>query len=260
MDRNSEVRLHIQLADTLRERIVSKHYPVGSQLPSEAELGEEFGVGRNVVRAALDVLRAEGLVQTTQGSGSFVADRTAAPMTWRGSYAFTRSARTAGGPDLAGFQAELKALGRSGSQTVTVEHIGAPQAIAGLLGLEPGDPVVVRRHHQIVDGQPSALADAYFPLALVEGTAVAGAGKVKGGTDRAMAELGLEATMRRDEITARMPTPEEAQALQIAGGVPVVLVVGTEFAGENEDQPVEVYSLVLPADRHRLVYEVKKNV
>lgn len=161
---------------------------------------------------------------------------------------------------MAGFQAELKALGRSGSVTLTVEQIGAPLEIAELLGLKPGAPVVVRRRQQTVEGKPSALADSYFPLALVEGTPVAEPAKVKGGTDRAMAELGLEATMRRDEITARMPTPEEAQALQIAGGVPVVLVVGTEFTGENEDEPVEVYSLVLPADRHRLVYEVRKDI
>lgn len=256
MDRNSATRLHRQLADQVRERIISGDLPPGCQLPSEAELGEEYGVGRNTVRQALAVLRTEGLLRTAQGSGTFVADPTGTPMTWRGTEAFSRSARLAA-TDTAGFQRELKALGRIGSVSLEVEQIAAPADIAERLDIPPGSNVVVRHRLQRIEGNLSALADSYFPLALVAGTEVAGEAKVRGGTDRAMADLGYEAVVRRDEITARMPTPEEAQELRIAGGVPVVLVVGTEITAEG--LPVEVYSLVLPADRHRLVYEVRKD-
>ncbi len=46
--------------------------PPGRKLPSEAELIEEFGVSRTVVREAVSRLQAEGLVETFQGRGSFV--------------------------------------------------------------------------------------------------------------------------------------------------------------------------------------------
>jgi DNA-binding GntR family transcriptional regulator len=42
---------------------------------SEGQLAAEFGVSRNAVRAALDLLRAEGLVERIQGTGTLVRGR-----------------------------------------------------------------------------------------------------------------------------------------------------------------------------------------
>lgn len=56
----------------LKDRILAGDLPPGSKLPSEAELIEEYAVSRTVVREAVTRLRAEGLVETFQGRGSFV--------------------------------------------------------------------------------------------------------------------------------------------------------------------------------------------
>jgi DNA-binding FadR family transcriptional regulator len=56
----------------LKSRILDGSLPPGSKVPSEAELIEEYGVSRTVVREAITRLRAEGLVETFQGRGSFV--------------------------------------------------------------------------------------------------------------------------------------------------------------------------------------------
>jgi DNA-binding FadR family transcriptional regulator len=56
----------------LKSRILDGSLASGSKLPSEAELIEEYGVSRTVVREAVTRLRAEGLVETFQGRGSFV--------------------------------------------------------------------------------------------------------------------------------------------------------------------------------------------
>ena len=56
----------------LKDKIFAGDLPPGHKLPSEAELIEEFGVSRTVVREAVTRLRAEGLVETFQGRGSFV--------------------------------------------------------------------------------------------------------------------------------------------------------------------------------------------
>jgi DNA-binding GntR family transcriptional regulator len=60
------------LADEIQSRIVSGEYAKGTQLPSEPRLGERFSVSYMVVRRALQVLRAEGLVTTLHGVGTFV--------------------------------------------------------------------------------------------------------------------------------------------------------------------------------------------
>ena len=56
----------------LKDKILAGDLPPGRKLPSEAELIEEFGVSRTVVREAVSRLQAEGLVETFQGRGSFV--------------------------------------------------------------------------------------------------------------------------------------------------------------------------------------------
>ncbi|WP_396935210.1 FadR/GntR family transcriptional regulator [Mycolicibacterium sp.] len=56
----------------LKDKILAGDLPPGQKLPSEAELIDEFGVSRTVVREAVTRLRAEGLVETFQGRGSFV--------------------------------------------------------------------------------------------------------------------------------------------------------------------------------------------
>ena len=56
----------------LKSRILDGSLAPGTKLPSEAELIEEYAVSRTVVREAVTRLRAEGLVETFQGRGSFV--------------------------------------------------------------------------------------------------------------------------------------------------------------------------------------------
>lgn len=53
-------------------KIVEQVYPQNSKLPSEGALANEYAVSRPIVRLALSRLRNEGIIETVQGSGSFV--------------------------------------------------------------------------------------------------------------------------------------------------------------------------------------------
>ncbi len=63
-----------QAADTLRRFILSEGMKAGDSLPSERELSDILSVSRNIVREALTVLVAEGLIIKKPGSGIFVTD------------------------------------------------------------------------------------------------------------------------------------------------------------------------------------------
>ena len=141
---------------------------------------------------------------------------------------------------------------------IRVERAAPSDEIAARLGLAEDDEVIVRRRVQLVDERPSALADTWYPADLVAGSEIAQPGDVKRGTNQVLAELGHEVVRRTDEISARMPTPVEAQTLQIAGGVPVLTALRTGF--DADDLPVAVYASVLPTDRHVLVYDVRCDV
>lgn len=64
--------VYMQLADDLAAKIAAGDFPVGSRLPSEAELSETYEVAKMTVRRALEVLRERGLVRTLHGRGSVV--------------------------------------------------------------------------------------------------------------------------------------------------------------------------------------------
>ena len=64
----------VKVADALRARISKGHHKAGDRLPSEAQLTQEFGVSRTVVREAIAALRSDGLVEPRQGAGVFVLD------------------------------------------------------------------------------------------------------------------------------------------------------------------------------------------
>jgi len=65
--------LYLQVANVLKDEIVSGIYPIGSSLPSEGELCQRFSVSRYTVREGLRQLRQSGLVVSRQGSGTTVA-------------------------------------------------------------------------------------------------------------------------------------------------------------------------------------------
>src|SRR5687768_13965097 len=59
----------------LLHAILNGTYAPGSQLPTEAELGELLGVSRTVVREALRALEDEGLIDRRHGVGTFVREQ-----------------------------------------------------------------------------------------------------------------------------------------------------------------------------------------
>lgn len=67
------LRLSDSVAAELEHLIGQGQYPVGSRLPPERELAEQFGVGRSTMREALSVLQMAGLLRIAHGVGVFVA-------------------------------------------------------------------------------------------------------------------------------------------------------------------------------------------
>lgn len=68
-----EPRLSDKVADMMLATILSNRLQVGDRLPSERELGEQFGVSRTVVREAVRALVAKGVIEVRSGSGLRVA-------------------------------------------------------------------------------------------------------------------------------------------------------------------------------------------
>lgn len=63
-----------QLADDIRALIISGDLESGANLPSEAEIADQYGVSRSVVRDATRILMTQGLVEVVHGAGVFVTE------------------------------------------------------------------------------------------------------------------------------------------------------------------------------------------
>lgn len=70
------------VASQLSERIDAGVYAPGDKLPSSAQLCEEFGVSRTVIREAVASLKVGGRVTARQGAGVFVSERETRPLSF----------------------------------------------------------------------------------------------------------------------------------------------------------------------------------
>jgi GntR family transcriptional regulator len=73
IDREAEVPIGVQLAWALRSRIGGGAFKPGQRLPGLRDAAEALGVNVNTVRAVYQRLEREGLIDSQQGSGTFVA-------------------------------------------------------------------------------------------------------------------------------------------------------------------------------------------
>lgn len=67
---------YLQIADTLRIKILSKIWKPGDMLPSENTLGEDYSVSRMTIRKAIEILINEGYITSTPGKGNYVKEFT----------------------------------------------------------------------------------------------------------------------------------------------------------------------------------------
>lgn len=69
----TRTNLYEQVADYLEQMILSdSKYKEEDKLPSEVTLAEQFGVSRNVVRESLKILKERGLIDSRNGTGSYI--------------------------------------------------------------------------------------------------------------------------------------------------------------------------------------------
>jgi len=238
------------IADVLRQRIEAGELRPGDLLPSERDLVAEYGTSKTTARAAMDILRSDGLTESRLGKGVFV--RRFKRYDRHGSKRHLRSQRPAGTSPT---QAETQAQEiQRELELLDVDTIAAPADVASLLRVAEGAPLVRRRHLITLDGDPAQTADSYFIAEQVEGSRIARHEQIPGGVHSELAAvLGVPLTRAEEMLVARMPTPAEREHLSVLPGTPVVELTRTIYADE---QPVEVTRFLFDAGWHRFIYDV----
>ncbi|WP_283134303.1 GntR family transcriptional regulator [Rhizohabitans arisaemae] len=241
--------LYEQVAGELRRAIYTGELSPGDLLPTETDLMATHQVSRNTVRLALGELVNEGLVSRTPRRGTVVRERRPLLITPQMELIPSTVRQEA-------FARAVLSEGRQPSQAIEVALITPAEEIATRLELPEDAVAVVRRRLRFVDGQPFNTNDSYFPLAIVVDSEITHPQDIQRGANRVLEELGHGQVRVVDDISARMPTPEETQRLQLEPGTPVMVYVRVGY--DAEDTPVRVAMSVLPADKHLIRYELEQ--
>jgi GntR family transcriptional regulator len=240
-------RFYQQIVRDLRERIRRGELAPGTQIPTETELMEQYGVSRNTVRNAVRVLASAGLLETGSTRGTFVRERRPLSIT------ATRYERDRGVSANDAYRDEVETQGRMDQREFSLQIIPAPEEVAYRLNVGADALVVCRREILYIDERPNAIQESYYPMDIAEGTDLLRNEDISRGTIIVLQELGHEEVGHRDEISPRMPTEQEERQLQLGIGVPVLDWKRTAYGNKR---PVRLTWRIYAGNGISLVYEL----
>ena len=143
--------MYRQIADALREKITAGELKPGDALPTESSLQETFSVSRVTVRQALKLLTEEQIIESIQGSGSYVREE-------RVNYDIYQ---------LTGFYEKLADRNvDTHSDVKTFEVIKADVKLAETLNIRPDDKVWHVKRVRFIKQKPVNLEETWMPLAM----------------------------------------------------------------------------------------------
>ncbi|KXF80499.1 histidine utilization repressor [Enterovibrio coralii] len=128
-----------QIKQFLEQQIESEKWPVGTRIPTEAELCEQFSVSRMTVNKAVRDMVNEGWLERTPRLGTFVCERKAeSPLM-----------------DVRNIAEEVRARGQvHHSEIVSLARINASEDVAMRLGLRLGSDVFKSEIVHFADDNP----------------------------------------------------------------------------------------------------------
>jgi len=209
-----------------------------------------YGVARMTARNALRLLQDEGLITAEHGRGVYVRARP--PVRRLASDRFAQRHRKEG---KAAFDIEAEQHGVTPQvDQLTVTEATAPPEVADRLKVSENSPVLVRNRRYLLDGRPVETAISYVPADLARGTPIADPNPGPGGIYARLEEQGNTLERFTEEVSARMPTPEEVRRLALPPGVPVFRLVRTAY--DIDGPAIEVCDTIMSAEAYVLNYEL----
>jgi GntR family histidine utilization transcriptional repressor len=215
----------------LKDGLASGRWAPGALMPSEAELVARFGVSRMTVNRALRELQAEGLVQRTQGVGTFAAPlhRVSSTLTIRD------------------IHEEIESRGHRHEARVHLlraEKAASPLALQ--LGVAAGSHVFHSLIVHVENGAPLQCEDRYVNPACAPDYLAQDFTR----TTPTHHLFEVTALWRAQySIEAERPTGQEAALLGIAPDAPCLVVTRRTF---TRDEVITIARLVHPGTRYVL--------
>ncbi len=219
------------IAEDLRSRITAGEYGAGRLLPSESALSAAYEVSRVTIRKSLELLRQEGLVDSRQGFGWFVAVDPVSQSLGR----------------LGTIESQLAESGAEAVRKILdFGFVRAPAPVAKVLG---GGTVLRVRRVNLADGAPFARVTVWCPESLAAELSRA---DVERSSFYELLHVSLGGATQT--IGAAAASESDAQVLDVPVGSPVL--VCDRITRDADGMPVLVSEHVFPAHLTQFVVEL----
>jgi len=241
MSGNRKAPIYVQLAETIRGRILRNEYRTGELISSAKDIEKEFEVSAITVRKAMNILVQEGYLNSRQGIGTKVTKR----------------------PD---DLAELKLSGnfwdwvdsaltrhlKPETDILEIATVPCPKRIAELLKIKNNELIWRMKRVRKINGQPASFIVNHASLDLM-----AGVGK-KHFSKQSFLKVfrdhcGVQLSGVEQSVWATVADIDISKKLEVDFGDPVFLVENTYL--DSSKKPVEVSCFYFRGDRY--VYKTK---
>ena len=238
LDFNSPIPLYYQLKTFIQNQITTGAWKPGEQIPSEAELCQQFKVSRTTIRQAINELVVQGKLKRTQGLGTYVTQyNIEKPLFF-----------------LTGFSQDMKLRGlQPNSKVLKFETIPPSAYISQVLHLKDNEPVIYVRRIRLADDQLMAIDNCYLPFnryfdLLHENLE-------KDSLYDLLIKKFDTVPMRSVRSIEAIGCPSlESELLDVTPGFPILYIVGTNF--DQNDQPFEHAESYYRGDRFTFNVEI----
>lgn len=230
LDRESPVPLYYQLAEQLTAAISEGRAQPGDPFENEVAMSERLGLSRPTVRRAIHHLVDQGLLVRRRGLGTFVASRRVHRRVSKGS-----------------LYEDLSIQGRHPSTAVLDHEIEKNSRVAATLDLDPETDLLSVRRLRKAEGEPLAIMQNWLPP---RHSRITREQLETRGLYSVLRDQGVGSVVAHQSISARLPTAEERELLEISSRLPVIAVTRTAF--DPSGAPVEHAEHVYRSDGYTI--------
>ena len=204
-----------QVYDIIKDRIDTEYYSEGTNLPTEAELMEEFSVSRVTIRQAMEALLRDSYISRRRGSGTIVLPR-------------KRSASTSYRTTILGEEHNH----RKDRRVISVSYQRAPAEACSFFHTSVNQSLLRLERRSYVNNKPIANFVTYLnPMVAVEDTT-----DFSGSVYDVLSDAGYPITEITERFTAALSTPRDEKIFRLTK---TAAIIQRERYGYSGETPIE---------------------
>jgi GntR family transcriptional regulator len=220
MEKELPIPYYVQVAETIRSRIITNRYKQGSLIPSYKQLEKEFNTSNITVRKAIGILVQNGIINHKKGIGTEVSRIDEDNITW----------------ELTG---NLQSLRDSAdkislaAEVLEITKTTCPAQIGKILSVGPKKKVwrmkKIRRHEEIIMAYYITYSDPRWCVSITKSEAEKG-----GFVDLFRRKSGVILTKLEQRVEAAVANLDLSAILKVNFGSPLLHIENIYYSSENK--------------------------